>query len=271
MKKTVCSVAVVLMLAACGGSKVSDPQVERADTVTADSSQQMEASDSEPPYAADGLFDDFVYSYMANRAFQLERTDFPLPNRVDGKNHPIARKDWKHDWLYKNQDVYTMILDGEQSLHAEKDTAVKQVTVEWVYLDQKRVKQYLFKKRQGQWHLTGLDSHSLRRNENSDFYHFYRQFSSDPAYQLKHIENPFRFKTYDYDNFQNLEGLLDVNQWQDFKPVLPQRVITNINYGQSYANSPQRVLMICSLSGGMGCSLTFTHKKGTWMLESLEN
>ena len=108
-------------------------------------------------------------------------------------------------------------------------------------------------------------------NVNSDFYRFYHRFSRSLQFQLAHIADPFAFKTYDSDNFQTIEGVLDAAQWPDYRPELPKGTITNINYGQAYGNARRRVLMICSQSGGMGCSLVFVRKGSTWMLESLEN
>lgn len=224
-----------------------------------------------PPKAADGLFDDFIYSFMRNKHFQLERTNFPLPNIIDGSDHPIARADWKYDPIYSKLDSYTIIFDSEKSTAAQKDTTLHAVVVEWVYLSKRRVKQYHFAKTDGQWRLVRIEQHNISKNVNCDFYEFYHRFATDKAFQHRHILNPFNFKTHDFDNFQTIEGVLDVEQWPDYRPNLPQGTITNINYGQDYANAKRRVLLMCSPSGGMGCSLTFIKKGKSWMLEKLEN
>lgn len=271
MKKFLYMLVCVLLFASCTSGKPkeevagkSDSLASALDTCTADSVPN-------PPKAADGLFDDFIYSFMCNKRFQYERIIFPLKNVVDGVNQPIAKGSWKFDHLYEKQDVYTLVFDNSKSIKAEKDTSLHHVVFEWVYLTQRKVKQYVFDKMNGQWFLTALDTHKMSKNVNSDFYEFYAQFSSNHKYQSMHILNPFHFKTYDYENFQSIEGLLDVNQWPDYRPKLPSGTITNINYGQGYGNSRRRVLMICSQSGGMGCSLTFVRNGKTWMLERLEN
>lgn len=262
---------VLFLLVACQKTKSEAPHAPAADSteVVVDSPQQD--SIPEPPKAADGLFDDFIYSFMRSPRFQLSRTDFPLPHSIDGTNHLIERSAWKHDRLYSLQETYTVIFDNAKQIKAEKDTSIHHVIVEWVNLDRKRVKQYLFNKVQGQWRLTGLESHGLKHNVNSDFYSFYDQFSKSTSFQLKHIANPFSFKTYDSDNFQAIEGVLDVAQWPDYRPDLPKGTITNVNYGQNYGNARRRILMVCSPSGGMGSSLTFVRSGKTWMLERLEN
>ena len=274
MRTFFCLSVLLWLCISCHDGKPVASDTEHHDTIPtgADSvPQRAEDSIPEPPRAADGLFDDFIYSFMRNPRFQMARTDFPLPNIVDGTNHPIPRSSWQFDRLYSKQDVYTIIFDNAKSIKAEKDTSLHRVVVESVYLDQKRIKQYLFHKINGLWRLTGLNTHRMSKNINSDFYEFYRQFSSSPRFQSLHITDPFKFKTYDSDNFQTIEGLLDVSQWPDYRPSLPKGTITNINYGQSYGNARRRVLMLCSPSGGMGCSLTFIRSGNTWLLEQLEN
>lgn len=261
----------VLLYASCTSGKPQKDVAEESDTLVAVIDSDAADSMPNPPKAADGLFDDFIYSFMRNKRFQFERIKFPLSNVIDGENHPIAKDVWKFDQLYEKQDVYTLVFDNLKSIKAEKDTSLRHVVFEWVYLTQRRVKQYIFDKTNGQWFLTGLETHDMSKNINSDFYEFYAKFSSSHKFQSTHILNPFHFKTYDYENFQSIDGLLDVNQWPDFRPKLPSGTITNINYGQSYGNNRRRVLMVCSQSGGMGCSLTFIRKGNTWMLERLDN
>lgn len=265
--------ALIFLTCSCKGEKTSDAGTEPADstgdTLTIDSLNID--SIAAPPRAADGLFDDFIFSYMRSAKFQKSRTKFPLPFITDGKDFPIEADKWHYDPLYSKQDIYTIIFDSPSSIKAEKDTSLCRVDVEWVYLRQHRVKVYHFEKQEGQWMLTSIVNQALAQHENADFYEFYHRFSTDNDFQNSHILNPFHFKTYDSDSFQDIDGLLDVNQWPDFRPELPKGVITNINYGQSYGNKNRRVLMICSQSGGMGCSLTFKRGRTSWMLESLEN
>lgn len=262
---------LAVSMAACQHKQPSEPDKVNFAATLSDTEVVEQESEVAPPRAADGLFDDFVYSFMRNRQFQKERITFPLSNIVDGKDKPVTSEAWKFDPLYANQEVYTVIFDGEKSMSAEKDTSLNHVIVEWINLKTKRIKQYHFHKTDGIWLLVRLDTHGMNQNENNDFYEFYNSFSSSESFQKSHIRNPFFFKTYDYDNFQTLEGVLDVTQWPDYRPALPQGVLTNINYGQDYKDSRKRVLLLCSPSGGMGCTLTFVKKGKTWMLERLEN
>lgn len=266
-----CVLATLLACSCRNDKPIREGSMQDSASTQAQIDSAMADSLATPPQAADGLFDDFIYAFMRNRKFQLERTDFPLTYLIDETNHPIAKSQWKHDRLYSQSGTYTLIFDSEKDISAEKDTALKHVVVEWVYLSQKRVKQYHFDKSNGQWRLTRIEQHDLSKNINSDFYTFYARFATDKAFQRRHILDPFQFKTHDFDNFQTIEGVLDVDQWPDYRPKLPQGTITNINYGQHYGNRRTRVLMICSPSGGMGCALTFIRKGNTWMLKKLEN
>ncbi|MGM9689145.1 MAG: DUF4348 domain-containing protein [Alloprevotella sp.] len=238
--------------------------VGMADSLVADSLP-------EPPRAADGLFDDFVYSFMNNRRFQYERIVFPLRHVVDGKERFISREAWKFNRLYSKEDIYLQVYANARQAKAEKDTALRRVTVDCIDFGRQRVEQYVFAKVQQQWRLTEIDTYALSRHADSGFYAFYNQFATSTDFQMTHIADPFYFKTYDSDSFQTIEGVLDVNQWPDFRPDLPTGKVTSINYGQSYGQSRRRVLMLCSPSGGMSCSLTFLRMGKTWMLEKLEN
>ncbi len=271
MRLSLAVIAVALLLASC--KKTTPAQTEKTQTpdTVAQVADSTAADTDKVPEAADGLFDDFIYSFMRKPQFQAQRIQFPLHYIKDGTDSPVEKAQWKFDRLYVGKDVYTMIFDNAKSVAAEKDTSLSHVVVEWVYLTRRQVKQYIFDKQGGKWMLTRIEEHEMSKNVNSDFYEFYARFSTDRSFQNKHIQNPFHFKTYDYDNYQNVEGLLDVEQWRDYRPALPKGTITNINYGQSYGNARQRVLMICSQSGGMGCSLTFVRKGKTWMLQRLEN
>lgn len=272
MKKVIIGLYAALLLIGCTGNRADDAQNQDSVAVSAASDTDTLSIEAEmPPTAADGLFDDFMYSFMRSRSFQTERIKFPLTVKTDGKTTTISKEQWKFDRLYSRNDVYTMLFDDEKSVGREKDSNVVHVVVEWIYLEKGRVKQYIFDKHNGCWMMTGMDSHPLAESKNKDFYDFYRRFSTDEGFQQKHIENPFAFKTYDFDTYQELEGVLDVAQWADYRPELPQKVITNINYEQTYTDNGNRVFVITSPSAGMSCTLHFKKKQSGWMLVGLEN
>ncbi len=271
-KQVVISLLALLLAASCKSDKAAPTAEEKKDTVVvASDTLPSDATTITPPKKADGLFDDFVYSFMRNPKFQAKRIKFPLSVNDHGKQSYIEAKAWRYDKMYLRNDVYTIIFDSEESVKAEKDTSLDSVAVEWVYLKRREVKQFRFHRLQGEWFLTEIVKHALSENINSDFYLFYDKFTSDPAFQLRHVNSTVSFKTFDEDNFEPIEGVLDAQQWPDFRPELPHGTITNINYGQHYGNGNRRVLMVCTPSGGMGCSLTFQRKKSGWTLMKLVN
>ena len=160
MKTLVACLILALLLSGCRGkdrpvAEPDEPQ-SRADTLAAVDAAVNDAD--EPSDAVDRLFDDFIYTFMRDRTFQLKRISFPLSNRVDGVDRPIERKQWKFDPLYAHSDFYTMIFDSERAVSREKDPKLDHVEVEWIYLNRGRVKQYIFRKQSGKWMLVGLNT-----------------------------------------------------------------------------------------------------------------
>ncbi len=260
----------IVLLAACKNGKPT-PQDEAHDSDSVATIADTDAVAVAGDLAADGLFDDFAYTFMHNKKFQLSRIKFPLPNLVDGKDAPVTAEQWTFDPLYSKDELYVMIFDSEAAVKSEKDTTINHVTVEKINLTAGRVKQYHFTREKRRWMLSRMETHDISLNPNSDFLAFYRRFATDAAFQQRHIVNPFRFKTYDPDSYQQIDGLLDVAQWPDFRPAMPAKTITNINYGQKYAAGGQRVMIFTGASAGMSSTLTFSRRGRSWRLVALES
>ena len=183
----VCSIktwVVLLTMAVLGAScrrtaspRAVDGQEEQADTVGMTDTLVTDSL-PEPPRAADGLFDDFVYSFMNNRRFQYERIVFPLRHVVDGKERFVSREEWKFNRLYSKEDIYLQVYANARQAKAEKDTALSRVTVDCIDFDRRRVEQYIFARVQRQWHLVEIDAHALGRHADSEFYTFYNRFAT---------------------------------------------------------------------------------------------
>ena len=129
----------MLLALAFLGCKRNDMQTMQSATST-DSITDSVAADSdsvsqpEPPAAADGVFDDFMFNWMNNKHFQLERTAFPLPVVSKQGTSILSASEWKHEPLFSKREVYTMIFDNEKSMKNISDTAVKCVVVEMIKL-----------------------------------------------------------------------------------------------------------------------------------------
>jgi len=272
MKRIILGFLAMILLYACGGKGSRVEEATGRDSVVADTlPADTEEVEADPPMVADELFDDFIYGFMKNAKFQRSRISFPLPYYTDGKLRQVEAGQWKFDRLYSKQELFTMIFNSEAAAKREKDTSVTRVAVEWLYLERNRVKQYIFERKHKGWMLTRIDEHALPEDENRNFFMFYRQFVRDSVFQRKHVASPLEFQTYDEENFQVVEGSLDVDQWFVFRPELPGGTITNINYGASDVRSDERFFVICSQSAGMNCNLKFKRTSRGWMLVRYEN
>ena len=219
----------------------------------------------------DVSFNDFIYKFMQDSLFQKERIIFPLHYAIDGSLRHVTSSQWSYDEMYINQDLYTLIYDSEKSMSTKSDSGLYKVVVDNVYLQSQRIKQYAFVKREGRWFLKNIDDHDLKNDVNHDFYAFYRLFTANPDYEWEHIKDPFYFCTYDAENDQFIEGVLDREQWPDYRPELPQDTLININYSQHYEQTSERLVLICSPSGGMGYMVTFVRHGHKWLFSKLDN
>ena len=240
-----------------------------ADTTAQDSTDEL-ISEAPLPKAADELFDDFVFNFCANKKLQYKRINFPLPFTKGNKTTLIKKNEWKMERFFMRQEFYTLILDNIRQLELSKDTAIKHVVVEKIYLESSTVKQYVFNKINGQWMMTSIDVKAIGNNQNSSFLSFYKKFVSDEAFQQESINSPLTFVGPDPDDdFKNITGSLEPEQWSAFAPELPQGLLYNILYGQKYTESSQKIFLIRGIANGLETELTFKKKDGKWKLTKL--
>ena len=240
-----------------------------ADTVIVDSVEELIA-ETPLPKTVDELFDDFVFNFCGNRKFQFKRIHFPLPVKQGNQTTFVQKKQWKMERLFMKQDFYTLILDNARQLEWSKDTAIKHVVVEKIYLDDNTVKQYIFDRLQGQWMMTAIDVKAIGNSKNASFLDFYKHFVADSAFQISSIHNPLTFVGPDPDDdFKTITGSLEPDQWSAFAPELPRNLIYNILYGQKYTESTQKIFMIRGIANGFETELTFRRKDGKWKLVKL--
>lgn len=224
-----------------------------------------------PTKKADELFDDFAFAFMKNSKFQKQRVKFPLTHKVDGSTQQISEKQWRHDSMYSEYEMYTLIFDNAKAEKAAKDTTLHHVVVEEFNLETQRAKSYDFERTDGEWHLTALTESAMGESVNSDFYDFYHKFATDEDFQLDHIASPLHFSTFDDEEFKTVELEIEPDEFAQFAPELPKTKITNILYGQKYKNSKMRILSLRAPASGMECQMVFKKEDGKWMLTRLDN
>lgn len=268
--------AFVMLMFSCMGNKATgndgDAPADTVDTVDAAPVDTMEQliADSPMPKAADELFDDFFFNFAANKTLQMKRIVFPLPVVKGGKTDSIRKDKWKMDHFFMRQGYYTLIFDTRKQMSLQKDTSVGHVVVEKVFFKIKTVKQYVFDRMNGLWMLRSINIIPLYKSPNYSFLKFYHSFASDSLFQVNSLEDPVSFVGPDPDDdFGQMEGVITPDTWPAFAPELPSEMIYNINYGQSYGNSNNKIFVISGISNGLDIELTFRRHEGRWLLTKM--
>lgn len=279
MRKLLLGFFLLAFLISCGNRKTKiDPFATLTDMVDSASNRKadtlhQEAKEEPKPMEADELFDDFIFNYASDVALQKQRTLFPLPYYNGDTPSKIEEKFWKHDYLFTNQNYYTLLFDRDDDMDMVGDTTLKSVQVEWIYPSNRMVKRYYFERRKGMWKLEAINLRRIETGENEDFVSFYARFATDSVYQSRHISDPLQFITIDPDDeFSILETTLDLNQWYAFRPVLPADKLSNINYGQrNEDNSITKILKVNGIGNGYSNLFYFRKRGGEWELYKYED
>ncbi len=225
------------------------------------------------PESADEFFDDFFFNFIGDDALQKSRTVFPLIVSADSiPIDTITRQQWMTETFFLDQEYYTLILDNEEQMETVKDANIDDVVVEMVLLNTKTVRQYFFKRDNGLWKLQSINNQPLYKNRNESFLSFYDQFSTDSAFQMKHLHPTVAFSSPDPDDdFSRIEGVITHDTWLAFVPVLPTGTIYNIVYGGvEDKKSTKKIFIIRGISNGEETVFTFHWHSNRWCLEGLD-
>lgn len=279
MRKLIAGVIALGLLLSCSNSKTKgDPfaatnnGVDSA-SVAVDSILAEDLSEEPEPTQADESFDDFIYNFASDNALQRRRIKFPLPYYKEERKLNIEEKDWKHDSLFTNDRIYTLLFDKEKDMDLVGDTSLTSVQVEWIYVKTQMLKRYYFERIKGAWILEAINYRPLQKDGNEDFMEFFARFATDSLFQSSRIAHPLIFVTSDPDDdFSILETSLDLNQWFAFKPELPTVRLSNIRYGQRIdANSSTKILALKGVGNGFSNILYFRRRAGEWKLYKFED
>jgi hypothetical protein len=279
-KRIIISATVFLFIFSCG-SKKKEVQSTVVTDVTVDLVELAEDTifpieEAEPPLPAvkDESFDDFIYLFAVDTAFQRSRIVFPLPYYEEDNPLKIEKQDWVHDSLFVMQTYYTILSDKEEELDRVCDSLQTSVQVEWIYMKTHKVKRYYFERINGRWTLEAINLRPIVKDKHVEFVDFFVRFAVDSLYQVKHIREPLKFVTTDPDNdFNIIETVLDAEQWFAFKPVLPDEKLSNITYGRETTDeTPYKILQLKGIGNGFLNTLFFRRKlNGKWELYKFED
>ena len=256
------------------GRTVEEPDTlpSEADTLLMDE----ELAESPLPETVDETFDDFAFAFDQSNRLQRQRILFPLDVvEADGERHQVARAEWEHQSIFLGQDYCTVLWNSSQQMALSDDSCVNAVRVEQIYLHSRVVESFHFERDtlSGKWMLTMRSSTPFEHFDLLDFLEFYRQFATDSVYQRQHVHDPLLFSmTYEDSESGSIEGTIDVDQWFEFAPEMPQDVITNIRYGQNYPNPNRIVMQMRGFSNSLQNLFTFRRNMaGQWELTAFEN
>lgn len=271
----------MVLLTACGSGGRQENKVTEAVPAAAvpeEPDSLFEAPDAVEvvPATADESFADFFYNFASDKSFQCKRVRFPLSYYKETKVFRIQKEEWEYDPLFSSEGIYTVLFDSEEDMELEKDTSLHSVRVEWLYLNDKKMKRYYFERKDDLWFMEAMnlsDLPTVEEGKGEDFLEFFHKFANDSVFQLERLAEPLLFVTADpEDEFEILETVLETGQWFAFQPPLPKERIANVNYGQNEnLDSSTKVMEFKGFGNGFSNTLFFERRQGIWKLVRFED
>lgn len=177
-------VAMVAVTTGCTSKKVDGDDSTTTDSTAAEDTDTVDSVDSATeviaatpmPKAADQLFDDFFFNFIANKKLQMNRIKFPLPVVNGTKTTELTRGNWKMDYFFRKQGYYTLIFDNEKQMKFSKSTDLDSVIVEKIHLKRGTIEQYWFDHQDGSWKLNQIRNITFKDSYNASFYTFLSHF-----------------------------------------------------------------------------------------------
>ena len=265
--------ASVLLMFSCtgnrtgqGGEMPEDSVADSTDTVEIDTMELL-ITQTPMPRAADAMFDDFLFNFLANKRLQKERIVFPLRIFEGNKVEQMEERQWQMAHLFMRQGYYTLLFNDEQQMALMKDTAVSEAIVEKILLAKNQVKDYMFRRIRGAWMLCEVRVNEVDQNVNASFLKFYQKFASDSAFQVKSLNETVQFVGPDPDDdFNMMEGVITADTWEAFAPTLPAKSIYNVIYGKPQEEGNNKIFLLRGVANGLELELRFKRAGDKWLL-----
>lgn len=252
-------------------SAVQNDTLAIVDTMDSDTVAEIIA-ETPMPKAADQLFDDFFFNFIASKKVQRSRINFPLPVTVttDGqqRTYQIQRGQWKMDKFFRPQGYYTLIFDNESQMELAKSTKIDTVIVEKINLAKNEVEQYWFDHQNGQWRMNGIKNIDFSQSQNASFLTFLSKFFQSGGAGC--VKSPLPYSGPDPngegEETSTVNTKIDASEWSNFIPEIPHGEIYNILYGQKYTAGKKKILSFKGLSNGLETQLVFQKNGKSWTL-----
>ncbi len=265
--------AIMLLMFSCTGKKAgqtdevpTDSVADSTDVAVTDTMELL-ITQTPMPRAADAMFDDFIFNFVANKKLQKERTVFPLRTTEGDKTVNTKEEQWQMERLFMRQGYYTLLFSDEEQMSHMKDTAVSQAIVEKIQLKKNRVVNYRFFRVKGAWMMTSINVTPISENANASFLNFYQKFVTDSVFQHESINETVQFVGPDPDDdFAQMEGVITPDTWEAFAPTLPVKVLYNIVYGKPKAANKEMIFLMKGVANGLEMELRFKKVGNKWLL-----
>ena len=265
--------AIMLLMFSCTGKKAgqtdevpTDSVADSTDVAVTDTMELL-ITETPMPRAADAMFDDFIFNFVANKKLQKERTVFPLRTTEGDKTVNTKVEQWKMERLFMRQGYYTLLFSDEEQMSHMKDTAVSQAIVEKIQLKKNRVVNYRFFRVKGAWMMTSINVTPISENANASFLSFYQKFVTDSVFQHESINETVQFVGPDPDDdFAQMEGVITPDTWEAFAPTLPVKVLYNIVYGKPKTANKEMIFLMKGVANGLEMELRFKKVGNKWLL-----
>lgn len=249
-----------------GGEMPTDSVADSTDTMETDTMELL-ITQTPMPRAADAMFDDFLFNFLANKRLQKERIVFPLRIFEGDKVEQMEERQWQMEHLFMRQGYYTLLFNDEQQMALMKDTAVSEAIVEKILLKNNQVKDYMFRRIRGAWMLCEVRVNPIDQNINASFLKFYQRFASDSAFQVKSLNETVQFVGPDPDDdFNMMEGVITADTWEAFAPTLPAKSIYNVIYGKPQKEGNDKIFLLRGVANGLEVELRFKRAGDKWLL-----
>jgi hypothetical protein len=249
-----------------GGEMPNDSVADSTDTMETDTMELL-ITQTPMPRAADAMFDDFLFNFLANKRLQKERIVFPLRIFEGDKVEQMEERQWQMEHLFMRQGYYTLLFNDEQQMALMKDTAVSEAIVEKILLKKNQVKDYMFRRIRGAWMLCEVRVNPVDQNINASFLKFYQRFASDSAFQVKSLNETVQFVGPDPDDdFNMMEGVITADTWEAFAPKLPAKSIYNVIYGKPQKEGNNKIFLLRGVANGLEVELRFKRAGDKWLL-----
>ncbi len=263
----------MLLIFSCTGKKSAAIDELLVDSI-ADStsvgvvdSMELLITETPMPRAADAMFDDFLFNFLANNKLQRQRIVFPLKMTEGEKVNMMEKRQWKMEHLFMRQGYYTLMFNDDKQMSLMKDTAVNEATVEKIMFRKGKVKEYHFRRIKGAWMMTSVTTTPVSENVNASFLNFYKRFVTDSAFQVKSLNETVQFVGPDPDDdFSLMEGVITPETWEAFAPKLPSKSIYNVIYGKPEVEGNTKLFLFRGVSNGLEMELRFKKVGGRWLL-----